>query len=68
MRLEYRTSEGLFMEDGVTSIVGSQGDVTIFINGDTHYKYLISGSTMKKYEMTSSFYTMIFLINWRITE
>lgn len=69
MMLEYWSVNGQrYMDNAVTSVVGSE-DKVMFFTADygAHHKYLSQGKVMKRYELSSDFFRVIPIKQWRIT-
>jgi len=69
MKLTWWTDTDMYADDAVISVI-SDGSDTLFFTADygpTHHKYLITGNVLKRYELTSDFFRVVLIRNWRIT-
>lgn len=68
MKLEYWSATNRYVDDNVTSVVGDGDDVLVFTaDYGSHHKYLITDNTIRRYELTSSFFRVLPLRMWRVT-
>ena len=68
MMLEYWSANNRYADNNVTSVVSDGNDVLVFTaDYGSHHKYLFTGNTIRRYELTSSYFRVQPVRAWRIS-